>query len=137
LKLRAHTENVVVQSIGHELVLVNLENGVYYSMSDSGAVIFSLLDSGCDRDELFAKLTELFSSGCAEFKEQVAQFVDQLLAESLLVPGVGTCALDAGEFVGEKFAAPRLDKYEDLQELLLLDPVRGQPTPVARTSESG
>lgn len=128
MQLRAHTEAVVVQSIEDELVLVNLESGVYYALSGSAAVIFSLLDGGCHLDKLVEAVSECYQEDLKGSATEINEFVEQLKGESLLVPGNGTCGLSASGFVIAGFSLPVLNKYEDLQELLLLDPVRGVPS---------
>ena len=138
MQLRAHTENLVVQSVENELILVDLKTGSYYSLAGSGAVIFSLLDSGCssDTDELVMQLGEFYATDLSPHKQALEQFIAQLLAESLLVSGVGTCQLSAGEFKDKPFDLPILNKYEDLQDLILLDPVRGLPSLNGTTVDS-
>lgn len=127
MRYRAHTENVVVQSIQNEVVLVNLESGIYYALNGSAAVIFSALDSGCSQDELINYISNLYAENAEPLKADIDQFVNQLLDESLLVAGSGTTCLDPKKFVQAPIMAPVLNKFEDLQELLLLDPVRDLP----------
>ena len=131
MQLRAHTENTVVQSIQDEIVLVNLESGIYYFLNGSAALIFALLDAGCAQESLLTKLTELFSTEVTNFSSEIDNFVSALLAESLMVEGAGNSGLIAEDFLSKPFVAPVLNKCEDLQDLLLLDPI------VARASFDG
>jgi hypothetical protein len=85
------------------------------------------LDSGCPRQDVAASLRECYAEGSTISAPEIDQFVEQLLDESLLVPGVGSSALDAQHFVAKLYEPPKLHKYDDLQELLFLDPVRGVP----------
>lgn len=126
--LRANTESVVVQTIDQDIVLVNLDNGIYYTMTGSGAAIFSLLDSGCPQEDLIGRLSELYSEDLNTSKTSLESFVAVLLADGLVVEGLGSSGLNATDFIGNPFKPAQLDKYEDLQELLLLDPVRGLPS---------
>ena len=123
MQLRGNTEKTVVQSIQNEIVLVNLENGIYYFLTGSAAVIFSVLDAGCPSDKLLDALSGYYGAAVQGFKVDVASFVDQLVAESLLVEGVGSSGLIPDDFLSQPFVLPVLNKCEDLQDLLLLDPV--------------
>lgn len=136
MQLRANTESVVLQAIRDDLVLVNLENGIYYSLIGSAAFIFSVLDSGCPQEELIGLLSSSYSEDLLSFKTDIDSFVQQLLGDSLLVTGVGSSNLNAQDFFSQPFQSPILNKYEDLQELLLLDPVRALPALDGATSDS-
>jgi hypothetical protein len=123
-QLRANTECVVVQRIEDELVLVNLESGIYYTLHGSAAVIFSALDSGCDAENLPALLATLYGEAPGLVTDEINRFVQELVDHSLVVPGAGQCALNTEGLISGPFTPPVLETFEDLQDLLLLDPVR-------------
>ncbi|MBX9695839.1 MAG: PqqD family protein [Cyanobacteria bacterium] len=126
--LKAHTENVLVQAIENEILIVNLENGIYYSLTGSAAVIFSLLDSGVSTEELADKVQQLYGEQLSQRPTNVDEFIHAMTEEALMIPGRGSCGLIPADYMAGTFQPPELKKYDDLQELLLLDPVRGLPT---------
>lgn len=136
VQLRAPTENIVMQSIQNELVLVNLASGIYYFLTGSAAVIFSALDAGCPQENLMGQLSEYYGSDVSTAKCDIDSFVGQLIKESLLVEGVGGADLAVGDFLSLPFVAPVLNKCEDLQDLLLIDPVVSRASFDGRTGSN-
>jgi hypothetical protein len=93
---------------------------VYYSLTGAGADVWALLDAGLAAPEI----VELLARGAepAVVDAGVQALIAQLLGEGLIAradrPAGAAPALQGGPWV-----APRLETFNDLQELLLLDPI--------------
>lgn len=136
LRFRINKPKVILESFEDEVVIVNLDSGNYFSLDKIGAQIFDLLESGASMIET-AKAISGYYKGNQEFIEkEVSVFVDQLISEELIVPlatgnetgktairsGINTSKFTPVNDVGI-FESPVLQKYTDMQELLLLDPI--------------
>ena len=119
--------HIVHDRFDDEVVIIDLESGLYFSLRGTAAEIWDLLAAGAGRDGLKAGMRAGYPGAGAELEAAVDAFVDELLAERLIAvaPAAGS---PAGPGPGVEpgrgaFAAPRLVKYEDQKELLLLDPI--------------
>lgn len=103
-----------------EIVAINLDTGIYYSIKDSAALVWHDLADGHSVEALIDCLR-----GYADTQAAVARFVDELLGSGLMRlssdardPAIGPRIASA-----LPMAAPVLEPFGDMQDLLLLDPV--------------
>ncbi len=125
---RINSPAVIHQIFETEVVVVNLENGSYYSVEGAGIDIWRLLEQRCGREMIVAAFTR-HANGSAETNEtQVRAFLDEAVAEGLIVPeadapssGTTQPSLALAERIQSN--PPRLHKFTDMRDLLLLDPI--------------
>lgn len=121
---RVQTPKVISETIDGETIIINLESGHYFSLNHSGGQIWNDLQAGYSTEQI----SELLQRRYPELAAAVAavqDFLGSLLAEGLIVATEGASAPQALE-VGEPnvpYEKPALQKYEDMQDLLLLDPI--------------
>ena len=142
---RVNTPNVIEEVLEGEAVIVNLATGSYYSTEHSGAAIWSLLAQGTTVPEIVAHLEMQYTELPNDIDKVVTQWLDVLEAESLVVAKpleeAGTTKGLPGVASGEgapktRFTDPRIEKYTDMEDLLLLDPIHdANETGWPRTSE--
>jgi hypothetical protein len=115
---------VISETIDGEVVIINLGTGNYYSLQDSGAIVWRGLEQGATLDELEQHFVTAFADAGA-VRDLLDAFVEQLLFDGLLVVADGAPpaipSLDAP--TADAFEAPRLERFTDMQDLILLDPV--------------
>ena len=122
----ADPRKVVHETIDGEVILIQLDTGCYYSLGGSGAEIWGLLAGGQTPDEAAAALRVRFDAPPGVVEASVAQLAEQLRAEDLLQPdGDGPPPQAAAAEPGERgpFVEPVLEKYTDMQDFLLVDPI--------------
>lgn len=128
-RYRVNQSKVIFEAFEDEMVLINLDSGNYYSFSGSGALIWERLAGGESVNEIVQRLRAHFSSDGAEIESSVASFVETVVSEGLVLPrddetaASDSCRTDASIPKGDHFEPPRLQKFSDMQELLLLDPI--------------
>lgn len=120
--------DVVHETIDGETVIVNLENGVYYSLRSSGVDVWTLLEAGANLDELSKVLTERYEGSPEEIRRAITELLVALQQEGLVQVSSTKRSDDRVDPSPPrnkkgKFEAPLLEKYSDMQELLLLDPI--------------
>jgi len=117
--------DVVSEIFDGEAVIANYHSGLYYSVSRSGSLIWQALGSGLTPSQIVRWLSAHFKDQAGELDAVVADFIDRLSAEGLVLETAATTA-DATPLPvleGARFELPALERFDDLQELLLLDPV--------------
>ena len=71
--------------IDHEIVIMRLDTGDFYSLSGTGAAIWRLIDGRRDRDALVAAMIEEFDGDRTTIMLEVDQFLSHLRESRLLV----------------------------------------------------
>lgn len=118
---------VIHEVLDDELVIVNLKTGSYFSLDRVGAVVWSAIDRHASRAEIVADVVARFDGPRAEIEREVGRLLEELGAEALiaLLDAAAEVPRRPAPEVGERrrFTPPQLQKYTDMQELLLLDPI--------------
>ena len=113
-----------------ELVIANYGSGIYYSLSETATLIWQGLRHGLSTAQVVGWLERHFTSEASTIADDVQSLIDRLLAEGLLIE-VST-PIELGPLPSIAIVAwtpPKLERFDDLQELLLLDPVHDVSEP--------
>ena len=144
-RFRINTPTVTHETIDGEAVIINLDSGNYYSLVEAGSVIWALVERGASASEVQDLLQQTYEGTTTDIDRGVEELLAQLQQENLIVavsdgPTANPAELHqvvASNNGHEKlvFNAPSLNKYSDMQELLLLDPIHdvddaGWPKPI-------
>jgi hypothetical protein len=116
LVFSASGPEVIFENFGDETVVANLESGFFYSLDGSGADIWNSLVSG-HTGRQYAAASKADIDGAAK----IAQFIAELQNEGLLAKAAAPAKPDPISVAG--FAPPSIQKFDDLQGLLLVDPI--------------
>jgi phosphoribosylformylglycinamidine (FGAM) synthase PurS component len=101
-----NSQKAISETLEGETIIINLENGSYYSVNNAGTAIWNAIKQN--------------SSINTEGKD-VSDFLDFLQKEGLTQLSTGEAmalAIDQKDFKD-----PKIEKYVDMQEMLLADPV--------------
>jgi hypothetical protein len=116
LVFSASGPEVIFENFGDEMVIANLESGFFYSVDGSGADIWNALVAGHTGRQFVAA-----SGADIEGASRIARFIAELRNEGLLAEAVRPAKPDPVAVAG--FAPPSIQKFDDLQGLLLVDPI--------------
>jgi hypothetical protein len=128
---RIYAPKIISEVIEGEAVIVNLDTGSYYSIRGSGGQIWELIEAGTGTDEMLVKLAERYASSVDVIRPAVLSFLAELVEEGLiemasplnsLFPDHATIPV-LPEEQAKPFEKPLLEKYTDMADLLLLDPI--------------
>lgn len=131
--MRINVPKIVHEVIDGETIILNLDNGNYFSLDGTGADIWGLIDSGVSVNGVIERLQNVYKADHEVIKDAVHRFVAEMLQEGLIVhnetghsagPGAGDAKTGPGITADKPdFHVPALNKYNDMQDLLLLDPI--------------
>jgi Coenzyme PQQ synthesis protein D (PqqD) len=121
---RVNSPTVVSETVDGEVVMIHLDTGNYYSLRGTGAFIWDALERGATVESINAALLGGAHNG-TDVKAHLGSFIDQLATEELIVPTDDPARGSAApvELTVDSFEPPLLEKYTDMQHLILLDPV--------------
>jgi hypothetical protein len=115
-----------------EAAVINLATGSYYSLTGSASFLWPALVEGATIQELVAAAVQRYSGDPLAVESAMRLFAEHLVKEGLVStrpagdrPGAAPSGVQAaapGE-LRPPFEEPRLERFDDLQELILLDPV--------------
>lgn len=126
MRYMINSPRIAHETIDGETVLIDFDSGAYFSTSGTGALMLDDLLKGLNRDEVMETLTGSLAGDPSVMRSALDEFIRQMEAEALIIPSVAEapsqppCAIPAGKTA---FSAPLLEKYTDMQDLLLLDPI--------------
>jgi hypothetical protein len=128
---RVNSPKVTHETLDGEVVIINLDTGSYYSMNATGAAIWNLLDVGMPVEQVIATLSQRYLGDPQEVTAGVRTLIEKLQEENLMVVDEGTTIAATNGAVPKAlnettlppFEFPILQKYTDMEDLLLLDPI--------------
>jgi hypothetical protein len=107
-----------------EIVIANFTTGIYYSARAAGAEIWLGLMAGVPLDRIAHAVAPHCAAPADVVTHKAAAFVDTLVDEGLVRPAERTTDETwAPRVPAEAFADAVLERYTDMEELLLLDPI--------------
>lgn len=120
--------SVISEVIDGETIVLNFESGHYYSFNPSASEIWQGVASGAGVAAVAEQVMRLFAGDPTAIHAEVATFVRRLEEESLIRRAdvqVQPPALDRTPPAAPAtpFAPPTFEKFTDMEELLLLDPI--------------
>lgn len=123
---------VIHETVEGEVIIVDLESGSYFSLVGVGAEIWDALERGASIGEAAAELERRYETNGEDVSDVVTLFVQELAHENLVTTvassehgapaATGSNGAEAAA-TGLAFQRPILNKYTDMQDLLLLDPI--------------
>jgi hypothetical protein len=129
---------IVHETVDGEVIAIDLDNGSYYSLAGSGPLVWSLLADGASEAEMRNALEARFG-GVETIDGDVSTLLGQLRDSGLIVEAereAANATLIAKAADGETYEAPRFERYTDMKDYFLLDPIHevdtaGWPRPAA------
>ena len=115
------------ERLDDEVIAINLETGAYFALDDVAADCWTLLVGGAGTTAIVDALCSRYDVEPATATPDVEDFIATLEAEGLVVVDHDAASAPAAELapVGDRrsYVAPVVNKFDDLEELLLLDPI--------------
>ena len=124
--------NIIHESIEGEVVIVDLDKGFYFSLRGTAAEIWADIVAGASAEQIAQQLMLKYTGEDQKIESAVINLISDLLKENIIVPAV-IHSKNYQPFMqkhettynetSEEFSIPVLEKYSDMADLLLLDPI--------------
>lgn len=122
---RLNEPKAVSETLDGEAIAINLETGSYYSMNPPGSAFWELILSGCSVRQIVDSAEQRYDADRETLGKSIGEFLQLLIHANLIV--------SSGEFEADKpialhsskeaYVAPTIEQYDDMQEMLLADPI--------------
>jgi hypothetical protein len=133
---KVNKADVVSEKFDDEVVIINLDSGNYYSLEAIGFDIWSLIENGASLNKIVEWVMSQYDSGNAEETNKlVSQFVAELHKEGLIISDETLKNKDMKTADNQNTRKTTLEKplsnldkmvlqkYTDMQDFLLVDPI--------------
>ena len=135
MRFEVDRRRVVHETIDGEAILIHLETGFYYSLEGTGSEIWDGLVAGSTPAEIAGRLQGHYEGPPKAIEMAVSALIDELHEEQLLAPVDGPTTTNGAEpgnppadgtdttSPGVEFRAPVLNRYTDMADFMLVDPI--------------
>jgi hypothetical protein len=115
---------IAAKVIDGEAIIIRLSDGMYFSLNATGSEVWELIERRLPLGTIHAALLERYEANEQEVRDDVTRLAEELLQENLVVVDEGSAAVIELPPVQKRkpYEPPRLHKYEDMADLLALDP---------------
>ncbi len=125
--LRVNTQLVACEIVDSEAVIINLSNGIYYTMDAVGAEVWRMIEEGRTLQGIADALASGYSVSADDALADLEQIAQELLQEELVIideggSDVSQAPADDPRAALGPYSKPTLVRYSDMSEVLALDP---------------
>lgn len=119
----------ISETLDGETIIINLVTGSYYSLNELGTVVWDHLRAGYTAPAIIDRLAGAYPSEQTQVQSAVTTCLTTLLADELIaaIPAHEPANLPLPALPAA-FIAPTITKYDDMQEMLLADPIHDVDT---------
>jgi hypothetical protein len=120
---------VTHERLDDEVMVIHLETGAYFALEGVAADCWTVAAGGGTMSDMVDAVVARYGADAGAVRADVQTFLAELVSHGLLESGPGaTTTNGAGWEVGTAapppaYARPVAVKYDDLEELLLFDPI--------------
>ena len=115
-------EHVAAEEFDGEFVLINFSRGTYFSLRHAAVDVWRQFRNGANPIEVEGRIRDRFSltgeDGPADLKRCIQVLIDEDLLCEVEAPGS-----PVEQWSSQVWAAPAVEVYSDLRDLIVLDPV--------------
>jgi len=129
---KINSSEIVQEIIDGEVIIINLNKGHYFSLNGNGADIWSGIILGMPGSVIISNLKLRYNDTENVIEESVKKIMQELLDEELIIMSDSTLNnhsdyqdINFSNNINDskKYIIPVLEKYTDMEDLLLLDPI--------------
>ena len=128
-RFRPNVEEVAADILDGEAIMINLSTGMYYSMDQTGALVWSLLAAGRSLQDIASALAGRYAVAREQADADIRLLLAKLVEENLVRVAdrdtSGSADADTLETADQSrlpYVAPQLEIYRDVGHLVALDP---------------
>lgn len=128
-RLQPRDEEIAAKVMDGEAIIINLANGIYYSMDKTGGLIWEMIQGRHSLEQTVTAVITRYDVSREQAERDIDQLIGELLQENLIsVTEDIVAAVSEHQSEPEQklsYELPKLNIYRDMGDLLALDP----PTP--------
>lgn len=127
---------IVAEMFDTEAIVMNLTDGVYYTLSGTAAEIWSMIEAKYSVQAMAEHLSERHGVGLAVCTSEVTALLAELLDQSIILDAPDAPATEQKSIEADfgPYATPVLTRHDDMAEVMAMDPPLPELTANSATS---
>ncbi len=125
-RLRPNSDEVAAKVMEGEAIMINLANGIYYSMDGVGGLMWEMVEGGHSVEEIVGRVLARYQVSTEQARADVERLTKELVQEQLVLvtDEASSNGKEAPPGLESKmtYESPTLNIYRDMGDLLALDP---------------
>lgn len=123
-RLKVNVSDIAAKVIDGEAILINVANGMYYSMDNVGAVVWELIQEGHSVAQISECIAARYDASLETIRVDIGRLGDELLEGNIVALDTEPAPpLDVEAPASKQpYQTPVLNTYDDMSDLLALDP---------------
>ena len=119
---------VISEMLEGETIIINLESGTYYSVNATGSAVWDMVKVRTGEEAMAATLVRAYEVEAETAVQALREFLEVLVGDGLIIKQEDVPAQSPADETETPtarlpFVAPALQRYEDMQQMLLADPI--------------
>ena len=125
-RLELRGGEIAAKVIDGEAIIINLANGIYYSMDKVGGLIWEMIEGKQSLEEMITATVARYDVSREQAQADIQLLVEELLRENLVTASENGALTDGKREPDQHdklpYETPKLNIYRDMGDLLALDP---------------
>lgn len=123
-RFRPNEKEVAAKVLDGEAIIINLSNGIYYSMDKVGGVLWAMVEAGHSLEETVEEIVARYDVSPEQARADIDRLAAELIQENLVLASDHAPPPREHPEPRQKlpYESPRLNIYRDMGDLLALDP---------------
>lgn len=119
-----NSSKAISETLDGETIIINLENGNYYSMNETGSVLWNLVNSHASHSSILKHFLNVYAAPSTVVEKAINDLLTILKQDGLVLDDpIGVDVASSPSSPKKPFITPTIERYEDMQEMLLADPI--------------
>ena len=120
---RIQKSRAVYEVLKTEVIVIDFQTGNYYALIHVAKAVWQLIEQQTPLQRIAQLVAERYQCEFDKVLSDLHFFIGQLLEDGLIELTSDPALTEAVDFPEGVYDAPRVQKYIDVQNLLLLDPI--------------
>lgn len=124
---KINESRVISETLEGETIIINLDTGNYYSINTTGAIIWNQIQSNNGTQNILEYFLNHYDVNTDVITKSITEIISSLLKDNLILESESSSIQNIKEEIKniskEPFLAPKIEKYDDMKEMLLADPI--------------
>jgi len=121
-----NSPRIIFENVVNETLIIDTLTGSYFSLEETGSQIWQLIDQKIDEKQIAQHLSQTWQTDINQVSKDLTILLKDLADNHLIIPAgkpERVSEIQSQPNTKTSYINPKLNKFTDLQDLLLIDPI--------------